>query len=181
MPDATLTYRWSREGYLRAWEAGAFEGRVEYVDGEVIPVVIGSWHGRVTMRLGRLLPDEQAEITAATLPAAGSLPDPDCWVLRAGASPVGQITERVAEWRPEDVLLVVEVSDETVALDLTTKAGLYGAAGYGTYWVVTPEAVYVHTDPTPEGYRVRTELRIGDHVVVPYAEGVLSVEELILG
>lgn len=86
---------------------------------------------------------------------------------------------KLSEWDAADVLLVVEVSDETVTLDLTTKARLYGSAGYGTYWVVTRDALYVHTEPTPDPYRVRTELRAGDHVTVPYADVELAVDTLI--
>jgi hypothetical protein len=164
---------------LKAWEAGAFEGRVEYVDGEVIPVVIGRWHGRTVTRVIKALPDDGVETTTATLPSSGSLPDPDCWALRSGAEPTAVIGRRLSEWNPVDVLLVVEVSDETVTFDLTVKARLYGSAGYGTYWVLTRDAVYVHTEPSADGYRVRTELRAGEVVPVPYAEAGLPVGELI--
>lgn len=180
MTEASLTYRWTRDGFLRAWEAGAFDGRVEYIDGEVIPVVIGRWHGQATTRAIKALPDAGGEeVTQATLPSSGSLPDPDVWVLRPDAEPIAQLSGRLAEWDPADVLLVVEVSDETVTLDLTTKARLYGSAGYGTYWVLTRDALYVHTEPTPDGYRYRTELRAGERVPVPYADIELAVDDLI--
>jgi hypothetical protein len=181
MSEVLPTYHWTRDGFLKAWEAGAFDDRVEYVDGEVIPVVIGDWHGRTTMRVARALPGEGVEVSGSTLPAAGSLPDPDCWVRRAGATPAGQLAARLSEWAPDDVLLVVEVSDETVAFDLTAKARLYGSAGFATYWVVTREAVYVHTEPTPAGYRVRTEHRSGDDVPVPYTPATVAVDTLIAG
>lgn len=35
----------SAEIVREAWEAGAFDHRVELVEGEVWPVVIGDWHG----------------------------------------------------------------------------------------------------------------------------------------
>jgi hypothetical protein len=179
MTEASLTYRWSREGFVRAWEAGAFDARVEYVEGEVVPVVIGDWHGLVTASIVARLRHPTVTVTQSTLPAAGSLPDPDCWVRRRGAEPVGRVAPRLPEWNPDDVLLVVEISDETVTFDLTTKARLYGSAGCATYWVVTRQAVYVHTEPTPDGYRHRTELRPGDLVRAPYLDADLPVEALI--
>lgn len=165
--EAALTYRWTPEGFLRAWEAGAFDRPVEMVDGEVIPVVIGDWHGHTTARIVRALPGEGVEITTQTLPAGDSLPDPDCWVRRADARPVGALNERLSRWDPEDVVLVVEVADQTETFDLTAKARLYAAAGFPAYWVVTRDVVVEHLDPGPTGYRRRREHRIDDTVAVP--------------
>jgi Uma2 family endonuclease len=77
------------------------------------------------------------------------------------------------------VLLVVEVSDETMLYDLEIKARLYGKAGYSVYWVVTQQAIYEHTTPTPSGYRTRVEYRPGERIPVRYAGTDLAVGELI--
>jgi hypothetical protein len=82
-------------------------------------------------------------------------------------------------WDPADVLLVAEVSDETVLADLTVKARLYGSAGYAAYWVVTSEMIYEHTEPKPDGYRKRVEYGRGDRIPVPYADVELAVDDLI--
>jgi hypothetical protein len=74
---------------------------------------------------------------------------------------------------------VVEVSDDTVMADLTTKAALYGKAGYQAYWVVTKDVIYEHTEPTKAGYRVRVEYRPGDRIPVKYADTDLAVDDLI--
>lgn len=180
MAVTTIPYRWSLEEYLIAFEAGAFHERAELIDGEVWAVSIGRWHGRTAMRVARALPNDRFEVTAESLAAGSSLPDPDCWVLRRGAQPVVQLSRRVRRWAPDDVLLVVEVSDETRELDLGRKAALYAGAGYPRYWSVCREGVYAHTEPGPAGYRQRTLYALGERVPVPYAEGVtLAVEELI--
>ena len=70
-------------------------------------------------------------------------------------------------------------TSEFLPADLTTKVRIYGAAGWPVYWVVSPEAVYVHTEPTPEGYRLREEYRAGDQLPVGYAGALLSVDELL--
>lgn len=177
----SLRYRWSRDEFVRAWEADAFEHRVELIEGEVWAVPIGPWHGDVTGQLIRALPDGGVKVTMATLPSGQSLPDPDCWVRRAGAVPTESIGRRLAAWRPEDVLLVVEVSDDSIMQDLGVKATIYAQAGYGAYWVVTPDAIYEHTVPTPEGYRERVTYRPGERIPVDYADTELDVGTLLAG
>lgn len=179
MTDSGLTYYFSRDEFVRAWEAGAFDHRVELVNGEIWPVVIGDWHGETVMRMARLLPDTRVRITGATLPAVNSLPDPDCWVRRADTEPTARIGQRLHEWDPADVLLVVEVSDETILADLSIKAKLYGSAGYPIYWVVTPEMIYEHSEPKHDGYRKRIEYGRGDRISVPYADVELAVDDVI--
>lgn len=179
MTGASIAYRWTRSEFLRAWEAGAFDHRVELVEGEVWPVVIGSWHGRAVFRIARKLPTDGVEVTSETLPTAQSLPDPDCWVLRADADQVDSIGSKIAVWDPSDVLLVIEISDETVMQDLSVKAKLYGRAGYSAYWVVTKTVIYEHTEPTATGYRTRKEYRPGDHIPVHYAGTELAVDDLL--
>jgi putative restriction endonuclease len=179
MSVVPLTYRWSQSEFLRAFEAGAFDHRVELVDGEVWPVVIGSWHGVTVGEIIAALPRTGAKVTTETLPTSESLPDPDCWVRRAGATPVGKLGARLSVWSAKDVLLVVEVSDETMLADLEIKAKLYGRAGYPVYWVVTPEVIYEHTEPASTGYRVRREYRSGERIPVAYAGTELVVADVL--
>ena len=51
------------------------------------------------------------------------------------------------ELRPEDISLIIEVSDTTLDYDLRTKAGVYCRAGVPQYLVIDVNArlVYVHT------------------------------------
>lgn len=173
-------HRWSTEGFLRAWEAGGFDGaRVEMVDGEVWPVSVGSWHGRTTARVTRALPNGTHEVTSESLVLTTAVVDPDVWVHPAGARPRSMASRRMAVWDPADVLLVVEVSDETLAADLTVKARLCAAAGFAVYWVVGREGVREHTDPTPFGYRSVRQHWPGDRIAVPYADQPLDVAALV--
>jgi len=54
-----------------------------------------------------------------------------------------------------DLVLLIEVSDESLSRDLGLKAAIYADHGVRDYWVVDVEArrVIVHRDPTDEGYR----------------------------
>ncbi|CAN5828655.1 hypothetical protein BH23ACT1_BH23ACT1_13540 [soil metagenome] len=70
-------YRWSRDAFVRAWEAGAFDRRVELVEGEVWEVPIGLWHARMTGRVVRALPGRglgvaRPRLTLGQLPASAA-------------------------------------------------------------------------------------------------------------
>jgi Uma2 family endonuclease len=181
MTQARLARRWTRDEFVRAWEAGEFEDKkVELVYGEVWPVSpIHDWHGDTTGKLMRLLWTPDVEVTSMSLASGDSLPDPDCWVRRAGAERSGSLGTRLSTWDPADVLLVVEVSDTSWMRDLQIKARLYGQAGWPVYWVATRKAIYEHTDPHHKGYRHRTEYRRGETIPLPYAGPRLRVDDLL--
>lgn len=174
-------YRWRLEEFLRAWEANVFVGRTELIDGEVWSVPIGTWHGDTAAKVLRALPDGGYVVTTSSLPTGGSLPDPDCWVRAKAADPVRQLSERLFEWNASDVVLVVEIADETLEQDLGAKAVLYARAGYPRYWVVTRDGVYEHEEPTEVGYRVRHLRRPGESLVVDYAGTQVAVDDLVAG
>lgn len=56
---------------------------------------------------------------------------------------------------PQDVALLVEVSDSSAEYDLGEKALLYAQAGIADYWVVLVKenAIVVHRKPLLEGYQ----------------------------
>ena len=51
--------------------------------------------------------------------------------------------------QPQDLQLVVEVSDTTLSFDLTTKASIYARAGIVEYWVldIAGRRMIVHREP----------------------------------
>ena len=181
MVAAPIPFTWGLPEFVAAWESGRFDDqRVELVEGEVWPVSIGEWHGDAQGEVVRALPDGEFKVSLASLPAGESLPDPDCWVRRRDAVPADRLSRRISRWAATDVELVVEVSDETIDMDLGRKALLYARAGYRCYWTVTREGVYVHTDPTPNGYVHRVLFQAGERIPVPYAPDIdLDVAQLI--
>lgn len=182
MAWATEVWAWNEESFIKAWEAGVFgDQRVEMIRGEVWPVSMGPWHGAVASNVQHFLRHDGWRVTMATLPAAGSLPDPDAWVLRRDAEPVSRLgeTRRLVRWSPTDVVLVVEVSDTSFIIDTEIKAKLYGAAAYPVYWVVHPRGVVIFTDPYEGGYRQREEVGIDGTVRLPYATIDIAVRDLL--
>lgn len=91
--------------------------------------------------------------------------------------------------QPRTALLVVEISDSTLAYDTRDKANLYAAAGIQDYWVVdlVHRALIVFRDPAPDGaqvfgaaYRSKTTLDTSK-TISPLAAttGQLCVAELL--
>lgn len=100
-----------------------------------------------------------------------SQPQPDLMLLKRRA-------DFYSGKRPEapDVLLLIEVSDSSLAFDLGVKLNLYARYGVSEYWVVDVEVrrVVSHREPTPKGYARTTEHTTGD-VLVPQAFPELKV------
>ena len=65
---------------------------------------------------------------------------------------------------PEDVLLLIEVSDTTLSYDRNVKLPLYARSGIPEVWVVdlTDEIVERHAGPSGEIYRHLERVRRGE-------------------
>jgi Uma2 family endonuclease len=79
-----------------------------------------------------------------------SEPEPDIAVVR------GEIEDYVDQNPgPEDVALLIEVSDATIRRDRGTKLRMYARAGIAVYWIVdlASRSVEVYTDPDPRSVK----------------------------
>jgi len=68
--------------------------------------------------------------------------------------------------QPEDLALVVEVSNTTYYFDSGVKARLYARAGIEDFWIidVPRQRIIVHREPGGDGYRSITAYGIGEGV-----------------
>jgi Uma2 family endonuclease len=75
------------------------------------------------------------------------IPEPDLLVVR------GSVDDAPIAPSADDILLVVEVSDWTLAFDRSDKARLYARAGLGEYWIINLKSrqVEVHRLPAVAG------------------------------
>jgi Uma2 family endonuclease len=133
--------------------------RLELVGGELISkmgkkrrhvnalVVVQAWLVRA---FGEQFVNPEAPIDVAPEDNPTNEPEPDLVVL---AKPSREYQD--ANPKPGDLRLVVEISDSTLAFDLTTKAQLYARAGIVEYWVVdiAVRRLIVHCDPREGLYR----------------------------
>lgn len=150
-------------------EAGIFseDDRVELIDGEVVEMApIGDRHVECVYRLTRLLsrwvfldaPGHYGGVEAEQLgvhvqnPLALTIdgePQPDVVLVRRREGRVGVPV-------PEEVLLVVEVADTSLAYDRDRKLPLYAEAGIpeAEAWLVdlTANAIEVYSKPELGGY-----------------------------
>ena len=146
-------HRLTVDDFHRMGEAGIFRAdeRVELIDGEVIDMApIGSNHagtvGLLAKRLERALGDSALVFVQNPLSlTASSEPQPDIMLLKPRAD-----FYRSGHPRPEDVLLIVEVADTTLAY----KAPLYARHGIPEAWLVDLEnkRLHVFTSPSDTGY-----------------------------
>ncbi|MBC7982642.1 MAG: Uma2 family endonuclease [Candidatus Obscuribacterales bacterium] len=139
--------------------------RIELIEGEMIDMPpIGKMHSAVSSRLNELFVLKSSG--AATVVVAGPInlgdfsePQPDLMLLKRRAD---FYSTKIPE--AEDVLLIAEVSDSTLAFDQTTKLKLYGQHGIKEYWIVDIAAkrIIVHREPIANGYTRRLEFQAPD-------------------
>jgi Uma2 family endonuclease len=144
---------------------------IELVDGDMLDMApIGDQHTAITSRLHELFVFAVAR--SATIVSGGAIklgdfsePQPDLMLLKRRA-------DFYSGKRPEapDVLLLIEVSDSSLAFDQGVKLKLYARYGVSEYWVVDVEGRRIHTyrEPTENGYAAQGEFA-GADAVVPQA------------
>ena len=128
--------RWTRDEYYKMYDAGLFQDRrVELIDGEIIEISPQrSFHAAALGLVERLLSKafgtsfwarDQSPLDLGTMME----PEPDVAVVKG--------TPRdYSGQHPTTALLIVEVSETTLAYDRGRKASVYAAAGIQDYWIL---------------------------------------------
>ena len=148
----------TREEYHRMGEVGILKptDRVELIRGEIVTMSpIGRRHHAFVDNLNQLLVVRLAgraivSVQNPVVLAADTEPQPDLAVYRRRTVPYKE-----REAYAEDVLLLIEVAESSLAYDRSTKLRLYATAGIPEYWVVDcpAESIEVHRTPDAAGYR----------------------------
>lgn len=168
-----------RMGDVLVFTEGA---RLELLEGEIIEMSpIGSPHAACVYRLnalfapliGRAIIGVQNPIRLGDI----SEPQPDVFLLRSKPDyyASGHAT-------PDEVLLVVEVSDTSLAFDRHRKRPMYAAAGIAELWIVdiAGEVIEIATDPRTDGYASILRRGRGEHVVPScFPDLSLGVDEIL--
>jgi Uma2 family endonuclease len=182
---APAKHRFSVEDYYRIAETGVLrpDARVELLDGEIMDKSpTGPFHGGVVSRLARFftLQSNDRWLLSPQNPlrlSDFSEPEPDVMLLKPSPD---DYTGRHPQ--PEDVFLLVEVSDSSLAIDVEKKLPLYGRAGVAEVWIINLEdlAVQIHREPHFNGYGSKTVLRAGDQArPLAFPDTVVNVAELL--
>jgi Uma2 family endonuclease len=157
------------------------DDRIELIDGELVEMAaIGTRHFTCVNRLNHLLVGNVGDDVIVSIQNPVRLneysePQPDVALIRAR-------DYRESLPTPEDVLLLIEVSDTTLAYDRGPKLSLYARAGIQEVWIVdlAGEVIERHTDPSGDGYRGLKRARRGEtleSVTLPTLS--LSVDDVL--
>ena len=148
----------TREEYHRMGEVGILKetDRVELIKGEIVQMSpIGRRHYAFVNNLTRLLILALGDraIVAVQGPIAladDTEPEPDIAVIRRRATPYKE-----REAFAEDAFVLIEVAENSLPYDRSTKLRLYAAAGIPEYWTVdcVTESIEIHRGPHADGYR----------------------------
>lgn len=165
-------------------EAGILgeDDRVELVEGDVVAMTpIGSAHAACVKRLTLLLFRAAGELALVSVQDPvrldeASEPKPDLALLHpkpdfyASGHP-----------GPEDVLLLIEVADASLAYDQEVKLPLYARAGIREVWLVDlpGRRVLVHREPGAGGYAAVTAVGPEGRLTVPVLGVDLPVGDVL--
>jgi len=158
-------YSLTVDDFHRMGDAGIFrpDARTELIDGEIIEMApIGAPHAGITKRLidifsrqvgGAAIIDAQDPVVLGT----SSEPQPDLALLR----PRDDFYVK-SHPGPEDVLLLIEIADTTLAYDRDTKIPLYAQSGISEVWLIDIKGRHLDVYRQPEEGRYTTQLRALD-------------------
>jgi Uma2 family endonuclease len=167
-PTFTL-HKFTVEKYRRMGETGILppDARVELVEGEIVEMSpIGEPHAACVDVLDELVRGALGRTVIVRVQNPIRLddysePQPDISLLKRRDD-----FYRHGHPRPEDVLLVIEVSDSTLAYDRQIKVPLYARAGIPEVWIVNliDERVETFADLSGGAYRVPAAFSRGEEV-----------------
>ncbi len=176
-PGLMQRHRLTVDEYYRMAEAGVLapDARVELIEGEIVDKApMKSRHAGVIARLNGLLNRAVGEAAVVTCQTPLRLsdrsePEPDLLVLRPRADFYTQ-----AHPTPADVLLLIEVSDTTLAYDRSIKLPLYAKYGVAEVWIVdlTNNLVRFFRQPQADTYADITATETPGAVPVALLPGV---------
>ena len=141
--------------------------RVELLNGSIVSMTVNPPHALVVRELNRTLSlaflsvaevDVQNPLRLSTDLDDHQLPIPDLMLLAR--------RDYEDHPQPEDVYLLIEVSDTTLLKDRRVKLPLYAEAGISEVWLfnLVDKRLEVYTEPQGEVYRTRRTLGLSERV-----------------
>lgn len=185
MAAQLLRRRFTVQEYHRMGQAGILgeDDRLELLQGEIVEMAhIGSRHQSVVDRLAMLFFNRVGDAVVVRVQgpvrlAEDSEPQPDLMLLRSREDFYAS-----AHRGPDDVLLLVEVSDTSTEYDREVKLPLYASYGITEVWLVDLEeaTIEVCRAPTAEGFQEISQAD-GDESVslVAFPQMELAVKDII--
>ena len=173
MTAQPVRHHFTVHDYYRMAKAGILheDDRVELIEGEIIEMPpIGSHHSAIVDKLNWLL-SQQLDLTETLVRiqepvrlSPDTEPQPDIAIV-----PLRDDFYRLRHPGPDELLLVIEVADSSIAYDQDIKVPLYGRTGVPEVWIVdvTAAAVDVFRQPQANGYSDHRRVEDGDARLSP--------------
>ena len=186
VPVMAPHWKLSTSEYHRMIAAGILQedDRVELIEGELIEMApIGPYHASLSSRLicelgyateGRAIAWSQNPIWLGSQ----SEPQPDFALLRNHPR---RYRDRLPG--PQDILLIIEIADNSLRYDREVKAPLYARAGLPEYWIVNLAdrqiEVYQNPDPALGRYQSIQAVTTGALAPAAFPDVEISVSALL--
>lgn len=178
-------HRFNVDEYYKMLEAGILseDDRVELVEGEIVDMApIGVPHAQCVNRLTRLfsqllLEEVIVQVQNPIRLNQQSEVQPDLALLK-----LRDYSRDQQHPGPEDVLLVIEVSDTTLVADQREKVPLYARSDISEVWIVNlpQELLEIYSQPQGGAYQITKKLKRGQSLkVLSFADVQLRVEEVV--
>ncbi|NET28271.1 Uma2 family endonuclease [Okeania sp. SIO1I7] len=171
--------------YYKMLEAGILteNKRVELIRGEIIKMSpIGVRHADCVKRLAELFILGLGKTVTVGIQDPvrlnnNSEPQPDISLLQRR-----QGVRQTQHPQPENVFLLIEVSDTTIKYDREVKVPLYAENNIVEVWLVnlTEECLEVYRQPTANGYEIMQTFQCGETVTIQALPDVtFTVDEIL--
>lgn len=173
--------KWSLTDYHKMIEAGILGDRpIQLIDGELVEmspegVVHAAYGGSVADYLRQLLIGKAWIREAHPITLANSEPEPDIAIVKLPKNKYFQNHPT-----PQDIFWLIEISDPTLAYDLSKKKEVYAAANIPEYWVldVKNKSLTVFTKPHNNYYLDQLNLTEGFIKPVSFPDIAISIKKL---
>ena len=175
--------KFTLEEYHRLGSMGLLkeDDRVEFIAGDIVEMSpVGKAHNacisRINRKLVRQLGDRAIVYVQNSVAILGNEPLPDVAILKPNPT---DYADRLAT--PEDILLIIEVADSSLAYDQEFKVPLYARAGLRDFWIVdlNDALVWVYRKPNHKGYLDIKAYRQGEDITTLAFDLSLSVEDVL--
>ena len=178
--------RFTVDEYLAMGEAGVLykSDRVELIDGVIIVMPpIGDRHvvGRSwisTLLVPPLIGRATVQMVGPIYLNNNTAPDPDA-TLKRWSAPGSGATRRAT---PEDVYLVIEFADSSLAYDRGAKLARYAAAGIPEVWIANLRAreVTAYAEPSGAEYAAVRTYRVDESISpLAFPDVILAVADFM--
>ena len=170
--------------FSKMYEAGILNNdeRVELVDGEIIELNPGKRHTSCTIRATQLFTKALGDRACVGIQNPLVLdihnePKPDIVILKPREDFYASV-----EPTPEHTLLLVEISDTTLAMDRKRKRLLYAQMSVPEYWIedLKNDLIHVYRGPAGDHYKTCLTFHRGDSVSpLAFLDVTFKVEDLL--